>query len=217
MIRKLSIALCILVLTGCSATPETVQTAIAQTQAAEKDMSPTADQEIQIQTGVAQTLALTSTAEILATQIEERISTAVVGTLTALPPAATTTPAETATPIATETRTIQPRPSITNTTEPVIPSGPITLTSLENLGGGKVKLIWEAEGSFVDGFNVVWATTNPEPAYPNDYWVYFGNGNNRSAVVDVKLANVYFFKVCEFIRSRGTCENYSNAEAIAVN
>lgn len=218
MKRKLWIALCILALAGCTATPETVQTAIAQTQAAENTLTPTLDQGSQVQTGVALTLlASTGTAEALETVIEERIATAVAGTLTALPPPPTATPAETATPTATETRTPQAFPSITNTPEPVIPSGPITLTSLESLGSGQVKLVWEAEGSFVDGLHVVWSTTNPTPAYPNDYWVYFGNGKLRSVVVDVKLANVYFFRVCEYIRSRGTCENYSNAEAIAVN
>lgn len=217
MEKKLLFAVLIFILAGCSASPETVQTAIAQTQVAELNLTPTTPQDVLVQTAVAQTEVVTQTAQAMETAIEQRIATGVAGTLTAMPPAATATPAETATPAATETRTPQPRPSITNTSEPIIPSGPITLTSVTNEGSGKVKLTWEAEGSFVDGFVVVWATQNPEPAYPGDYWVYFGNGKNRSAVVDVKLANVYFFRVCEFVRSNGSCKNYSNAEAIAVN
>lgn len=199
-------------LSSCAPSPEAVQTAIALTQAADVNKTPTLLEEDRIQTAIVQTQAATATAEVLATQVEERIQAAVVQTLTALAPTITPTPQETATPSSTPTRTAQPRPSITNTPETVVPSGPITITSLEYLGEGKVKITWQAEGSFLGGFTVVWSRSNPMPAYPDDYWVYFGNGKLRSAVVDVTQPDNYFFRVCEFVHSTGRCENYSNAE-----
>lgn len=208
---NLLITLLFIMLSSCAPSPEAVQTAIVQTQAADANKTPTLPEEDRVQTAIVQTQAVTVTAEVLATQVEERIQSAVVQTLTALAPTITPTPQETATPAPTLTMTAQPRPSITNTLETIIPSGPITITNLEYLGTGKVKVTWEGVGSFPGGFTVVWSKTNPMPAYPDDYWVYFGNGKLRTAVVDVTQPDNYFFRVCEFIHSTGRCENYSNA------
>jgi len=212
MKKSLMIILLFAALSSCAPSPEALQTAIALTQAADVNKTPTLPEEDRLQTAIVQTQAVTATAEQLATQVEERIQAAIVQTLTALAPTITPTPHETATPAPTATYTAQPRPSITNTQEPFVPSGPITITSLQYLGEGKVKINWEAAGSFLGGFTVVWSKTNPQPAYPDDYWVYFGNGKLRSAVVDITQPDNYFFRVCEFIHSTGRCENYSNAE-----
>lgn len=216
--KKIFLAgICVMLLAGCSASPETVQTAIAQTQAAILNLTPTVDPQIQIQTAIAETQALTASAESLAATVESRIQTSVASTLTALPPAATSTPAATATPEATATMTYLPHPTITNTPEPFVPSGPITLLKVENQGNHTVKLTWEAEGSFLDGFYVVWSASNAEPNFNTDYWYYFSNGKLRSAIVDVKQSNVFNFRICEYKRSSQTCENYSNVITIAVN
>ncbi|MCC6146434.1 MAG: hypothetical protein IT308_02580 [Anaerolineaceae bacterium] len=215
MKKRLLLLTIVILLAGCAPAPEAVQTAIAQTQAADMLKTPAVLEEDRIQTAIVQTQAATLTAELLATQVEARVGTSVVQTLTALPPAATATPAQTTTPLTpvpAAASTAQPRPSITNTLETIIPSGPITITSLEYLGDGKVKVNWECQGSFPGGFTVVWSKSNPEPAYPDDYWVYFGNGKLRSAVVDVTQPDNYFFRVCEFVHRTGRCENYSQAE-----
>lgn len=217
MKKILFISLIILLAAGCSPSPAAVQTAIAETQdfSSTATSTPISDEE-RIQTVLAQTQAPTLTAAVFETAVEERIGTSVVQTLTAIAPTQTPTLAETLTPTATMTLTPRPWPTITNTPEPIIPSGAIKLVSLENLDGKKVKVNWEAEGSFVDGFHVLYSKINAEPTYPNDYWFYFADGKSRSAVIEVNQPDVYSFRVCEYIHRTGQCQNYSNTVVFAV-
>ena len=217
---KIPVAALLLCLTlaGCAPAETVLQTAIAQTQAAlpTATSSDPGNQSL-IQTAVAQTL--TPAAAAVSTTSADRIKTAVIQTLTALPPTWTPTPQVSPTPLTpvpSATATHAPWPTITNTVEAYLPSGPITLTRVEANGDNKANLTWQAEGSFQNGFYVVWSPANAMPAYPNDYWFYFANGHARTAVVDVKQAKTYFFRVCEFAADRKSCVNYSNAVQVAI-
>ena len=212
----MTVLLC-LMLAACTPLETVVQTAIAQTQEAVPTVTITvlSDQN-RIQTAVAQTLvplAMTSTVS------SQRIPTAVIQTLTALAPTQTLVPPASPTPltpIPTLTNTHVPWPTITNTPEAIIPSGPITLDSVEDNGNNQARLTWEAAGSFVDGLYVVWSPHNAQPAYPDDYWFYFASGHTRTAVVDVKQAGTYYFRVCEFTSDHKHCTNYSNAIQLTI-
>lgn len=199
-------------LTACTPAETLVQTAIAQTQTAAPTHTATGlSQEALAQTAVDQTL--TPAAAAVSTAAGYQIQTAVAQTLTAVVPTQTATPLISPTPLTptpTITNTPMPWPTITNTVEAFVPSGAITLVSAEDGGDNKVYVSWLAEGSFVDGFIVVWSATNTEPAYPGDYWNRFPDGHTRSAVVDVLQTETYYFRVCEYDAGGDHCDNYSN-------
>lgn len=203
----------VLILAACTPTESVVQTAIAKTLTAAPTASPTgmSNQEL-IQTAVIQTL--TPAAATASAGSSSQIQTVVIQTLTAIVPTQTATPLISPTPLTPTpsiTSTHKPWPTITNTPEPYIPSGPITLTDVIDMGNNSLRLNWQAQGSFPDGFYVLWSPSNSEPSYPNDYWYYFVNGHARSGVIDVKQAKTYYFRVCEFNAEKKQCGNYSNA------
>jgi hypothetical protein len=198
-------------LAACAPSPAAIQAAIYQTQNAAATATGAVMGEAQrIQTGVVGTISAWGTSTAVEYESEKRIKTAVVLTqgslvsLTQIPP--TPLPSNTSLPpTATRRPTFTPAPPAIT----IIPSGPITITQMENLGDNRVLLTWEAEGSFLDGFVVVWSQSNSEPAYPDDYWARFGNGSIRSIEIQVAAPNNYFFRVCEY-NSSGKCANYSN-------
>jgi hypothetical protein len=207
-----------LILAACTPSETIVQTAIVQTQNAvpTATSSEPGNQKI-IQTAVAQTL--TPAFGAVSTDSAYRIQTAVIQTLTAQVPTLTSTPQISPTPLTptpTVTSTHAPWPTITNTIEAYVPSGPITLASVEDTGDNKARLTWQADGSFQNGFYVVWSPSNSQPAYPDDYWFYFANGHLRTAIVDVKQAKAYYFRVCELDTERKNCVNYSNAIQVTI-
>jgi hypothetical protein len=146
-----------------------------------------------------------------------RIQTAIAQTLAAQP--SPTLPADTSTPLPTETPvppTPRPKPTITPTHVVIIPSGPITITGMENVGSSTVQIDWQAEGSFVDGFKIVYSRKHPEPSYPDDLWVFIGTGSARSARVSIGQSDTYSFRVCEYIQNGDQCVNYSNVYQFTV-
>ncbi len=210
--KSFFILLLFIILASCTPKETPVQTTVTQTQADAPTATDTglSNQAI-IQTAVAQTL--TPAAAAAATTSSFQIQTAVIQTLTAMVPTQTETPLISPTPVTatpTITNTHIPWPTITNTTAPFVPSGPISLLSLADGGDNKVLVNWQAEGSFLGGFCVVWSSTNSEPTYPNDYWHRFPDGYTRSAVVEVNMSVTYYFRVCEFDLSGNYCKNYSN-------
>ncbi len=211
-VKTLFVLLLFVIPASCTPGETVVQTAIAQTQAAAPTATATGlSHEALVATAVAQTLLSESAAASTASGYQ--IQTAVVQTLTAIVPTPTHTPLVSPTPVTptpTITQTHAPYPTITNTPEPFVPSGPITLQSLADGGDNKVSVNWQAEGSFLGGFCVVWSSTNSEPTYPNDYWHRFPDGHTRSAVVEVNMNVNYYFRVCEFDLSGNYCKNYSN-------
>lgn len=210
--KTLLISLLCMILVSCTSAETIVQTAIAQTQTAAPTATATGlSNESLIQTAVDQTL--TPVAATASTAAGYQIQTAVIQTLTALAPTQTATPLISPTPLTptpTITNTHIPWPTITNTIEPFVPSGPLTLISVKNGGNNRVLVNWQAEGSFLNGFCVVWSATHSEPVYPDDYWARFPDGHARSAVVDIIQAEPYNFRVCEIEAGGKNCINYSN-------
>lgn len=206
-----------LLLAACAPAENVVQTAVAQTMAAIPSATPTTPNiEEMVINAVNQTM--TPMIAALSTFSSQQIETSVVQTLTAIVPTVTETPLISPTPLTptpTITNTREPWPTITNTPEPFIPSGPITLAKIDNMEEYKVKLTWEAEGSFLNGFFVLWSDS-AEPTPDNSYWYYFSNGKTRSAVVDIKQAKTYNFRVCELNADRKTCIQYSNVIQFSV-
>lgn len=204
-----------MILACCTPAETIVQTAIAQTQAAAPTNTATGlSNQALVETAVAQTLTPAAAAAAMAVSIAsgEQIQTAVVQTLTALVPTQTVTPLISPTPVTptpTITNTHLPWPTITNTVEPFIPSGPITLTNIVDNGGNQVSLTWQADGSFVNGFCIVWSGIHSEPSYPDDYWARF-NGHARSAVVEVLQSGSHYFRIGEMDAGGDRCINYSN-------
>lgn len=198
-------------LAACAPAESVLQTAVAQTMAAIPSATPTMPNiEEMVSNAVNQTM--TPIVAAFSTFSAQQLETAVVQTLTAIVPTITETPLISPTPVTptpTITNTHAPWPTITNTPEPFIPSGPITLAKIDNMEDYKVKLTWEAEGSFLNGFFVLWSDS-AEPTPDNSYWYYFSNGKTRSAVVDIKQAKTYNFRVCELNADRKTCIQYSN-------
>lgn len=206
------IVLFCMLLASCTPSETVVQTAIAQTQTAAPTATATGlSNEALVQTAVVQTL--TPAAALVSTASGYQIQTAVIQTLTAIVPTQTNTPLISPTPLTptpTITNTHGPWPTITNTVEPFVPSGPITLMSIEDNGNNKIVLNWQADGSFPNGFCVVWSSLTSEPVYPDDYWVRFADGHARSGVVEVLQAKTYYYRICEPDGSGDSCANYSN-------
>jgi hypothetical protein len=201
-----------LFLAACAPSESVVQTAVAQTMAAVPSATPTTPNiEEMVITSVNQTM--TPIIAALSTFSSQQIETAVIQTLTAIVPTITETPLVSPTPVTptpTITNTHAPWPTITNTPEPFIPSGPITLAKIDNLDEYRIRLTWEAEGSFLNGFYVLWTDTSAEPTPDNSYWYYFSNGKTRSAEIDIKQAKTYNFRVCELDKNHKDCLQYSN-------
>jgi hypothetical protein len=216
--KYFSTLLLCLILAACTPVETVVQTAIAQTQnAVPTATSVEPGNQKMIQSAVAQTL--TPAFGAVSTDSGYRIQTAVNQTLTAIIPTQTPTPLISPTPLTptpTLTSTHAPWPTITNTIEPYVPSGPITLSSVKDAGDYKAQLSWQAEGSFQNGFYVLWSANNSQPTYPDDYWFYFANGHIRTAVVNVKQGKAYYFRICEFDTDRKNCVNYSNVLQVTI-
>ena len=78
-----------------------------------------------------------------------------------------------------------------------------------------VKLNWQlTDVSSKDGFKIARSKTDSTPSYKEDVANYVSNGNARSKVVDVHDGKAYYFRVCIYRASSGTCDTYSNAVKI---
>jgi hypothetical protein len=215
--KYLATLLFIFILAACAPSADAVQTAIARTQAAAGTATGAVlGEEQRIQTGVAGTLSVVSTTTAAAAADEARIQTAIAQTqaLQSSPtPFETPLPSETPLP---PTPTRRPTLAPTKTVMVVIPSGPIIITTMESIGNDTAAISWEAEGSFVNGFVIVYSKSHAEPAYPDDYWVRIRDGNARSAQVKVDISDTYSFRVCE-VFADGKCDNYSNVFQIKID
>ena len=87
--------------------------------------------------------------------------------------------------------------------------GLINITSISNLNNGKAIVKWNAEGSFPNGFKVVWSLSNPNPVYPGDEDIYLSDPSARSAQVSGMQEKTYYFRVCRLSESK--CDIYSQS------
>ncbi|NPV86258.1 MAG: hypothetical protein HPY45_09655 [Anaerolineae bacterium] len=210
----------VLLLGACSPSPAVIQTALAQTQSISLSATYTEQQfEQRLETALSGTLSAWSATTAATIQAVADTQTALLQTYAAQPtntPQTTTMPEDTPLPTLTSTPPpTTPRPTLAPTLPPIIPSGPITITNAENIAGSQVRLYWQAEGSFVEGLVITWSKSNLEPAYPDNLWIRVA-GSSRSAVIEVSHPDTYTFRVCEYKSNPARCENYSNAFTFTV-
>jgi hypothetical protein len=89
----------------------------------------------------------------------------------------------------------------------------ITITKAEDLGGGKANITWEVVGSFPAGFEVVWSETNINPTFPKDSSTYISAPNTRTVQIVGQAGHTYYLRVCRYVNN--TCDLYSNVAQIA--
>ena len=94
-------------------------------------------------------------------------------------------------------------------------SDSITLTSITDAGCGAVKLIWNASGTFPNGFKIAYSSHNTTPVYPGDSYEYVSNGATRSVIIDGLIkGETYYFRVCKY--DGGGCTMYSNMKQFTI-
>jgi hypothetical protein len=111
----------------------------------------------------------------------------------------------TATPASTE---------VTPTATPAAPNASITLTKIDDQGGGKAIIQWTMEGNFPSGYVIVWSMTDQHPTYPADQYVVAGDPASRSAMVTLNMKKIYYLRVCRLVG--GNCDVYSNLGIFAL-
>lgn len=111
--------------------------------------------------------------------------------------------ASTATPAALEA-TPTPTPS----------DASLTISGVDDLGGGRAVIHWAATGNFPTGYIVVYSDTNQSPTFPVNTYNYTGDPNARSAMVTVEVGKIYYVRVCRY--TNNTCDVYSNLGVFAL-
>lgn len=120
----------------------------------------------------------------------------------------------TATPQDTDTPTATLEPSATPTATATALPQVISITSVTNQGGGNILVSWQATGTYTNGFQIVWSTTNQTPVFPNDSSTYVSDSSVRSAQFHGDVNQLYFVRVCAY--ANNTCGTYSNTGYVAV-
>jgi hypothetical protein len=136
------------------------------------------------------------------------------------PPVAATTPEPqvifiTATPDAQLTADANASTSAVSapSTSTPIPEG-ITITEIEQLGFGRVKVHWVANGDFPSGFQVVFSSDHEDPTFQNDRHTYAQDPSARAAIISGDFDKIYYVRVCRYIGN--DCDSYSTHGIFAV-
>ena len=94
-----------------------------------------------------------------------------------------------------------------------IPEG-ITITEIEQLGLGRVKVHWVANGDFPSGFQVVFSSDHEDPTFQNDRHTYAQDPGARAAILSGDFDKIYYVRVCRYIGN--DCDSYSTHGIFAV-
>jgi hypothetical protein len=99
---------------------------------------------------------------------------------------------------------------------PTATPGNVTIPSLTAtyVATNKVNLTWTVNGTWNDGFKVVWSET-ANPVYPGNDYHYFSNSNQRSdTVTGLTAGKTYHFRVCLY---NGDCSTgYSTDKSVTI-
>lgn len=91
----------------------------------------------------------------------------------------------------------------------------ITLTG--SASGNSAALKWSLAGvSAPNGFKLVRSTTTSAPTYGKDEYAYVSDASARSYTWKSDTSGTYWFRVCAYQPSQGSCTNYSNAVKLSV-
>lgn len=122
----------------------------------------------------------------------------------------------TATPFPPSDSTVNPTPVAPYTTPTPVPSNAsITVTQVEDIGGGHAIVHWTTTGSFPSGYIIVWSSTNQGPTYPADQSNYSTDPYARSALITAQMGKIYYLRVCRLVNN--TCDVYSNLAIFALS
>jgi len=94
-----------------------------------------------------------------------------------------------------------------------IPEG-ITITEIEQLGFGRVKVHWVANGDFPSGFQVVFSSDHEDPTFQNDHHTYAQDPGARAAIISGAFDKIYYVRVCRYIGN--DCDSYSTHAIFAL-
>jgi hypothetical protein len=94
-----------------------------------------------------------------------------------------------------------------------IPEG-ITITEIEQLGYGRVKVHWVANGDFPSGFQVVFSSDHEDPTFQNDHHTYAQDPGARAAIISGDYDKIYYVRVCRYMGN--DCDSYSTHAIFAV-
>ncbi|HET59189.1 MAG TPA: fibronectin type III domain-containing protein [Chloroflexi bacterium] len=104
---------------------------------------------------------------------------------------------------------------ITETKTPTPDASSISLNPIIDEGSGSVTVKWIAEGSFPQGFKVVWSDVVNQPTFPENDWYRVSSPSDRTATIaGFESGKTYYFRVCRYLD--GVCDIYSNMRLIAV-
>jgi hypothetical protein len=83
----------------------------------------------------------------------------------------------------------------------------ITITSVQKLSEGVARVGWTAEGSFPNGFKIMYSKTTKTPTL-SDSVTTVSDGSARSGTVSGDVNSTYYVQVCK-VSSTGGCSAYS--------
>jgi len=88
-----------------------------------------------------------------------------------------------------------------------VSSDVITITSVFELSDGVARIGWTAEGSFPNGFKIMYSKTTKTPSL-SDSVVTVSDGAARSGTITGDVDSTYYVQVCK-VSSNGGCSAYS--------
>lgn len=98
--------------------------------------------------------------------------------------------------------TATPAPSSTST------NANLYITNITNTVLGQAQIFWTANGSFSNGFRLVYSKTDSTPTYGEDPYYAINDGTVRSAYINGDPGYTYYYRICRYTGS--TCDVYSN-------
>lgn len=104
-------------------------------------------------------------------------------------------------PAVTKTPTVAPTPDTST----------ITITGAVDTTTGSGILNWTATGYFPLGFKIAYSTTNTNPVFPGDAYIYLSDPAARSTPICGTPGSTVYYRVCKYLG--GACGVYSNSYA----
>jgi hypothetical protein len=103
----------------------------------------------------------------------------------------------------------------TETKTPTPDASSISLNPIIDEGSGSVTVKWIAEGSFPQGFKVVWSDVVNQPTFPeNDNYRVESPTDRQATITGFESGKTYYFRVCRYLD--GVCDLYSNMRLIEI-
>ncbi|MBP9759623.1 S-layer homology domain-containing protein [Candidatus Dojkabacteria bacterium] len=95
---------------------------------------------------------------------------------------------------------------------PINTTGDIKLYSSVNTTNGKVLLEWQTANASDEngGFKIAYSSTNQNPKYPKDQWIYIDNSTIRRRELELEVGKLWYIRICKYNTGNSSCDYYSN-------